>query len=98
MYKVVDIYCVHCLVCFGGEFSPLVGKAFNIKNLIQENSIHIRSLSEFHQTKSKFCVLLKENVNREIAEKTAELYFEGMSYEEVFEKAKEIIKDVEEKM
>ena len=42
-------------------------------------------------------VMTKENVNREIAEKTAELYFEGMSYEEAFEKAKELIKNVEEK-
>lgn len=40
---------------------------------------------------------LKENVNREIAEKTAELYFEGMSYEEAFEKAKEIMKGIENK-
>lgn len=38
-------------------------------------------------------VMTKENVNREIAEKTAELYFEGMSYEEAFEKAKEIIEN-----
>ena len=37
---------------------------------------------------------LKENVNREIAEKTAELYFKGMSYEEAFEKAKEILKNI----
>lgn len=36
-----------------------------------------------------FYVMTKENVNRKIAEKTAELYFEGMSYEEAFEKAKE---------
>lgn len=38
-------------------------------------------------------VIAKENVNREIAEKTAELYFEGMSYEEAFEKAKEMIEN-----
>ena len=36
---------------------------------------------------------LKENVNRIIAEKTADLYFEGMSYKEAFEKDKEILKD-----
>lgn len=41
---------------------------------------------------------LKENVNREIAEKTAELYFKGMSYEEAFEKAKEMIENTEEKI
>ena len=34
-------------------------------------------------------VMTKEKVNREIAEKTAELYFKGMSYEEALEKAKE---------
>lgn len=44
-----------------------------------------------------FFVIKNENVSREIAEKTAELFFEGMSYEESFEKAKEMIKDVEEK-
>ena len=44
-----------------------------------------------------FYVMKNENVSREIAEKTAELYFKGMSYEEAFEKAKEMIKDVEEK-
>lgn len=37
-------------------------------------------------------VMTKENVNRQIVEKTAELYFEGMSYEEAFKKAKEFIK------
>lgn len=42
-------------------------------------------------------VMTKENVNREIAEKTAELYFEGMRYEEAFEKAKEIMKNIIEK-
>lgn len=40
-------------------------------------------------------VITKENVNREIAEKTAELYFEGMSYEEAFDKAKEMAKDID---
>ena len=40
-----------------------------------------------------FYVMKNENVSREIAEKTAELFFEGMSYEEAFEKAKEILKD-----
>lgn len=43
-----------------------------------------------------FFVIKNENVSREIAEKTAELFFEGMSYEEAFEKAKKMIKDVEE--
>lgn len=43
-------------------------------------------------------VITKENVNREIAEKTAELYFKGMSYEEAFEKAKEIIENIKEKI
>ena len=41
-----------------------------------------------------FYVMKNENVSREIAEKTAELYFKGMSYEEAFEKAKEILKDI----
>lgn len=40
-----------------------------------------------------FYVMTKEGVNREIAEKTVELYFEGMSYKEAFEKAKDILKD-----
>ena len=42
-------------------------------------------------------VMTKEDVCREIAEKTAELYFEGLSYEEAFEKAKEIMKGIENK-
>ena len=40
-----------------------------------------------------FYVMKNENVSREIAEKTAEFFLEGMSYEEAFEKAKEILKD-----
>lgn len=40
-----------------------------------------------------FYVMKNENVSREVAEKTAEFFFEGMSYEEAFEKAKEILKD-----
>lgn len=38
---------------------------------------------------------LKENVNKEIGEKTAELYFEGMSYEEALKKAKEAVEKIE---
>lgn len=34
-------------------------------------------------------VMTKEKLSREIAEKTAELYMSGMSYEEALEKAKE---------
>ena len=37
-------------------------------------------------------VIEKENLSREIAEKTAELYLSGMSYEEALRKAKEEIK------
>lgn len=36
-------------------------------------------------------VMTKEEVDIEIAEKTVELYMSGMSYEEAFNKAKEII-------
>lgn len=35
-------------------------------------------------------VIEKEKLSREIAEKTAELYMSGMSYEAALEKAKEI--------
>lgn len=42
-----------------------------------------------------FYVMTKENVNRKITEKTAELYFEGMIYEEAFEKVKEILKNTD---
>lgn len=35
-------------------------------------------------------VMTKEKLSREIAEKTAELYLDGMSYEEALERAKEI--------
>ena len=45
-----------------------------------------------------FYVMKNENVSREIAEKTAEFFLEGMSYEEAFEKAKEIIENTEEKI
>lgn len=41
-------------------------------------------------------VITKENVNREIAEKTVELYFEGMNYQEAFEKAKKLLGNAEE--
>lgn len=41
-----------------------------------------------------FYVMTKENVNRKIAEKTADLYFEGMSYKEALEKAKEMYKEI----
>lgn len=37
-------------------------------------------------------VIEKERLSREIAEKTVELYMSGMSYEDAFEKAKEIYK------
>ena len=37
-------------------------------------------------------VIAKENLSREIAMKTAELYLEGKTYEEALRKAKEIIK------
>ena len=40
-----------------------------------------------------FYVMKNENVSREVAEKTAEFFFEGMSYEEAFEKAKEILEN-----
>lgn len=36
-------------------------------------------------------VMTKENQSREIAIKTAELYLQGMTYEEALEKAKEIV-------
>ena len=36
-------------------------------------------------------VQTKENICREVAEKTAELYMRGMSYEDAFQKAKEDI-------
>ena len=36
-------------------------------------------------------VMTKEEVDIEIVEKTVELYMSGMSYEEAFNKAKEII-------
>lgn len=39
-------------------------------------------------------VIEKEKLSREIAEKTAELYLSGMSYEEALEKAKIIIEQV----
>lgn len=35
-------------------------------------------------------VIAKENLNRKIADKTAELYLEGMSYKEALEKAEKI--------
>lgn len=35
-------------------------------------------------------VIAKEKMCREIAEKTAQLYLKGMSYEEAFKKAKKI--------
>ncbi|APF21694.1 MULTISPECIES: hypothetical protein [Clostridium] len=35
-------------------------------------------------------VIAKEKMCREIAEKTAQLYLEGMSYEEAFKMAKEM--------
>lgn len=37
-------------------------------------------------------VVTKEKLCREIADKTAELFLEGMSYEEALEKAKKIYK------
>ena len=40
-----------------------------------------------------FYIMTKEGVNREIAEKTAELYFEGMTYKDAFENAKKILKN-----
>lgn len=36
-------------------------------------------------------VMTKENVSKDIALKTAELYMEGMSYGEALKKAKEIV-------
>lgn len=36
-------------------------------------------------------VIAKENLNMEIAEKTAELYLDGMTYDEALEKAKEVL-------
>lgn len=38
-------------------------------------------------------VIAKENLNMEIAKKTAELYLDGMTYEEALEKAKELLMD-----
>ncbi|MBZ0312436.1 hypothetical protein K7185_08120 [Clostridium butyricum] len=35
-------------------------------------------------------VMTKEDVNREIADKTVELYMDGMSYEEALKRAKEM--------
>lgn len=42
-------------------------------------------------------VITKEKMCREIADKTVELYMNGMSYEEAFEKAKEIMENIIEK-
>lgn len=42
-------------------------------------------------------VMTKEKMCREIADKTVELYMSGMSYEEAFKKAKEIIENIKVK-
>lgn len=38
-------------------------------------------------------VIAKENENRKIADKTAQLYFEGMSYDEALKRARKIYSD-----
>lgn len=38
-------------------------------------------------------VIAKENENRKIADKTAQLYFEGMSYDEALKRARKIYGD-----
>ena len=43
-------------------------------------------------------VMTKEKMCRKIAEKTSELYLTGMSYEEAFKKAKEMMKDEDKTM
>lgn len=42
-------------------------------------------------------VQTKENICREVAEKTAELYMRGMSYEDAFQKAKEGVYTLKDK-
>ena len=42
-------------------------------------------------------VMTKEKMCKEIADKTVEFYMSGMSYEEAFEKAKDVIEKIKEK-
>ena len=63
---------------------------FRIKR-IKLNVTNIR-IEEINMNVIAAYVIAKENLSREIAMKTAELYLEGWTYEEALKKAKEIIK------